>query len=163
MILLILWLIHWFNNLSCRLTRLSHELVDALSLYHTLMREMPSMQYPPYSMVSFMPGMPPASIPISSNPVGMPAYTMQSGNNMSGTSGLGGSTGPAGQVYYMDSNMSAQRYHGSAPPPTPPMGYPGSAPPPTPPLQDPNMMAQNPDQAPQMLYSSPQMIYSTPQ
>ena len=82
---------------------------------------------------------------------------------MSGTSGLGGSTGPAGQVYYMDSNMSAQRYHGSAPPPTPPMGYPGSAPPPTPPLQDPNMMAQNPDQAPQMLYSSPQMIYSTPQ
>ena len=121
------------------------------------------MQYPPYSMVSFMPVMPPASIPISSNPVGMPAYTMQSGNNMSGTSGLGGSTGPAGQVYCMDSNMSAQRYHGSAPPPTPPMGYPGSAPPPTPPLQDPNMMAQNPDHAPQMLYSSPQMIYSTPQ
>lgn len=35
-----------------QLTRLSHELVDALSLYHTLMREMPSMP-------SMAPGMPP--------------------------------------------------------------------------------------------------------
>jgi len=47
-----------------QLTRLSHELVDALSLYHTLMREMPAMggmsgygMYPGYGTV--MPGQPP--------------------------------------------------------------------------------------------------------
>ena len=148
-----------------RLTRLSHELVDALSLYHTLMREMPSMPYPAYAMPSYMPGMPPASMPsmpMSNNPGGMPAYSMPV-NGMSGMPGPG-MGGPGGPVYYMDPNMSAHGYHGSAPPP-PPMGYPGSAPPPTPPLQqDPTtMMGQNPDQGPHMIYSNPQMIYSAPQ
>ena len=39
-----------------RLTRLSHELVDALSLYHTLMRDMPAVPFPPYGMQPAMPG-----------------------------------------------------------------------------------------------------------
>jgi len=48
-----------------QLTRLSHELVDALSLYHTLMREMPSMP-------TMAPGMPPY-------PGMYPGYGMQPG------------------------------------------------------------------------------------
>lgn len=75
-----------------QLTRLSHELVDALSLYHTLMREMPGMPS--------MSGMPPYQ--------GMyPGYGsgMQAGPPMQG--------GQGGMMGYMPQNMGA---HGVPPP-----------------------------------------------
>jgi len=84
-----------------QLTRLSHELVDALSLYHTLMREMPGMPsmsgMPPYQG---MPGMYPGYAP-----------GMQAGPPMQG--GQGGSMG------YMPQHMGG---------PPPGMGVQGMGP-----------------------------------
>lgn len=149
-----------------QLTRLSHELVDALSLYHTLMREMPAMggmsgygMYPGYGTV--MPGQPPIQggyMPQHMGPhAGQPPVSM-GGQVLPGSQQMGG----------LPPHMIGQGAPGMAGPPlsvgmpqqncamVPPPGMysymdpsmytvqgqqymamvPGSAPPPTPPLQE---------------------------
>jgi len=114
-----------------QLTRLSHELVDALSLYHNLMREAPAPQYygafpgavpPPggQPMGGYMPmpaGPPPPQH--MGHPGGPPPQHMAPQN------------GGAPPTYYQAVDPSLYPgYQGG-----PPGMMPGSAPPPTPPLQ----------------------------
>jgi hypothetical protein len=93
----------------------SHELVDALSLYHTLMRDMP----PAYSAYSaYMP--PPSSLAGQAPMAGMPPYmggpaAMMMPPMSNGPMGGGGPT--PYPMYYMDPSL----YPGTAPPPTPPL------------------------------------------
>jgi len=108
-----------------QLTRLSHELVDALSLYHSLMREAPPMpQYSQYGapypgMPGMAPGPPMGGYLPPQNGGGAPHMAPQNG-------------GPPPPSYYqaVDPNMYAA-YPGMGQQ----GGIPGSAPPPTPPLQ----------------------------
>jgi len=119
-----------------QLTRLSHELVDALSLYHNLMREAPAPQYygafpspvPPPGAVGGPPGgqpmggyMPmPAPPQHMGHPGGPPPQHMAPPQN-----------GGAPPTYYQAVDPSLYPgYQGG-----PPGMMPGSAPPPTPPLQ----------------------------
>ena len=147
-----------------QLTRLSHQLVDALTLYHTLMRDMPPA--PAYNMYQHpsqaYPGMtaPPMSLPPnmmnmagpgSLAPPGMPAPAMANMQPMTLTSSssAGGSIpvqGGGGMMPHLGGNiplpagpiMGGGQYleqQQQYPPGYP--GYnmvPGSAPPPTPPL-----------------------------
>jgi len=116
-----------------QLTRLSHELVDALSLYHSLMREAPmapmAPQYSPYGAPHYPPQGPPGAMPpgvMQGPPGAMPPGAM------GGPPPMGGylPPGPPPPSYYQDPALYQQQGY-----PAPPGGVIGSAPPPTPPLQ----------------------------
>lgn len=113
-----------------QLTRLSHELVDALSLYHSLMREVPpTPQYPYQGAFPPMPA-PPGMMPPQSM-VGAGGYMPPLPPLQSVAPTQNGAGGPPHGYYQpVDPNMYPQGYPG------PNQGMmPGSAPPPTPPLQ----------------------------
>ena len=125
-----------------QLTRLSHQLVDALTLYHTLMRDMPPVsaynmyqhpshppQYPHPQMAPQM-GVPPnmMSMPVGDMAMTGPGAAMTNMQPVMTSNSAGGVMMGAGGQY-----MEQQpQYPGGYPGP----GYmgPGTAPPPTPPL-----------------------------
>ena len=143
-----------------QLTRLSHQLVDALTLYHTLMRDMPAA--PAYNMYQHQaqayPGMapPPMSLPPNmmnmsgpgQAPPAMPAMANMQPMTLTSSSSAGGSIPvQGGMMPPMGVNMplpggpggpmmgGGQYLEQQFPPGYP--GYnmvPGTAPPPTPPL-----------------------------
>jgi hypothetical protein len=133
---------------------ISHELVDALSLYHTLMRDMPpaysAVMPPPYSAY-----MPPPSALVSHAPTaagGMPYMAPPPGYAMTSpgqpaVNGMmmmqpGSSAAVGGGAGLMVAGVMPPVSNGVTGPASYPMYYmdpsmyPGSAPPPTPPLQD---------------------------
>jgi len=121
-----------------QLTRLSHELVDALSLYHNLMREAPAPQY-----YGGFPGAVPPPGAVGGPPPGQPmgGYMPMPGQGPPPPQHMGHPGGPpqhmapqnggAPPTYYQAVDPSLYPgYQGG-----PPGMMPGSAPPPTPPLQ----------------------------
>jgi len=139
-----------------QLTRLSHQLVDALTLYHTLMRDMPAVpsypgmyqqqpqpglyNLPPQQQQQQAPGMgqvPPMSVAggMQPPPMGaMPGVDPNQPQHMNMAPGPMPPHGhPQGQPMYAPDPYMYQPQPGA-----PGAGYmmPGSAPPPTPPLQD---------------------------
>lgn len=118
-----------------QLTRLSHELVDALSLYHSLMREVPANPgYPSY---------PPGNFPMP-GPQGMGSYLPPPQGGVGGPlppPHVNGGVPPPG--YYqppVDGGGMVSYQPGYLPPLNPGQEMmPGSAPPPTPPLQTENL------------------------
>ena len=146
-----------------QLTRLSHQLVDALTLYHTLMRDMPAA--PAYNMYQHptqaYPGMaaPPMSLPpnmmnmsgpgslvMPGAPGAMPAMASMQPMTMTSSSSAGGSIPVQGGMMQpgnmplppAGAMMGGGQYLEQQYPPGYP-GYnmvPGTAPPPTPPLHN---------------------------
>jgi len=121
-----------------QLTRLSHELVDALSLYHNLMREAPAPQYygafpgavPPPGAVGGPPGGQPMGgyMPM---PAGPPPPQHMGHPGGPPPQHMAPQNGGAPPTYYQAVDPSLYPgYQGG-----PPGMMPGSAPPPTPPLQ----------------------------
>jgi len=122
-----------------QLTRLSHELVDALSLYHSLMREMPgpgvgppppSLGYPPMQYPGYAPGMAPP--PHMGHPGAQAAY------GFSDPATQPGFPGPV-----ISPPQTSYQVGGPPPPPSSSHNFAVSAPPPTPPLHDAMTISQN--------------------
>ena len=132
------------------LTRLSHQLVDALTLYHTLMRDMPPQpaygMYPPPQQPQYSsmppqqqgPGMPPAQ---QQPPVSMTSMPPHMASGVPGQQPGQMTMAPMYDPYMYPGQQQQPGVpppHGQAPP-QPQYGHgmiPGTAPPPTPPLQD---------------------------
>lgn len=158
-----------------QLTRLSHELVDALSLYHSLMREMPgggtSMVQPGGgpSVVQPTPGVPQHGYPALQYPGYIPGMVPHMG--VAAPPHYGGYMEPQGHPTNSVMSPPGNSYNTGPPPteqPTSSHNFPVSAPPPTPPLHTQETLPQNqpsvyqngPGYAPLSMAGQPPSIYA---